>query len=192
MWWTKCVFVESRRLRMFNGGLVYCSMRLGVPFIAPRQQGAVGAPFGRPLLLSVRGAPDSLVHHRTVINARFPSFSREADHCSHQPPWHTGQFGGTPNSPVQPGDRWWSPRVARWSRDRTLEWAWLPRQIVRRTPDNPVNYSRGSPNFSWEQLVHRACQPEHRTLSGASQAGASLARLSQTSPIRFLSIWQGS
>jgi hypothetical protein len=41
------MFAESRRLRMFNGGLVYCSMRLSVPFIAPRQLGAVGAPFDR-------------------------------------------------------------------------------------------------------------------------------------------------
>jgi hypothetical protein len=38
---------------MFNGGLVYCSMRLGVPFIALRQIGAVGSPFGRQFLLSV-------------------------------------------------------------------------------------------------------------------------------------------
>jgi hypothetical protein len=33
---------------------VYCSMRLGDPFIAPRQLGAVGAPFGRQFLPSVR------------------------------------------------------------------------------------------------------------------------------------------
>jgi hypothetical protein len=46
--WTKCVFAKSRRCRMFNGCLVYCSMRLGVPFIAPRELGAVGVPFGRP------------------------------------------------------------------------------------------------------------------------------------------------
>jgi hypothetical protein len=39
---------------MFNGGSVCCSMRLEVPFIAPRQLGAVGAPFGSPLLPSVR------------------------------------------------------------------------------------------------------------------------------------------
>jgi hypothetical protein len=31
---SRCVFAESRRLRMFNGGLVLCSMCLGVPFIA--------------------------------------------------------------------------------------------------------------------------------------------------------------
>jgi hypothetical protein len=38
---------------MLNGGLVSCSMRLGVPFIAPRQLGAVGTPFGRQFLPSV-------------------------------------------------------------------------------------------------------------------------------------------
>jgi hypothetical protein len=35
--------------------LVYYTMRLGVPFIALRQLGAVGGPFGRQFLPSVRG-----------------------------------------------------------------------------------------------------------------------------------------
>jgi hypothetical protein len=39
---------------MFNGGLVVCSMRLGVPFIAPRQLGADRTLFGRQFLPSVR------------------------------------------------------------------------------------------------------------------------------------------
>jgi hypothetical protein len=49
---------------------VFCSMRLGVPFIAPRQLGAVGIPFGRQFLPSAgwrtgqsgapRIVPDSL------------------------------------------------------------------------------------------------------------------------------------
>jgi hypothetical protein len=47
------VSVESRCLRMFLVSLVSCSMRLGVPFIAPRQLGAVGDQFGRPFLRSV-------------------------------------------------------------------------------------------------------------------------------------------
>jgi hypothetical protein len=34
--WSECVVAKSRRLRMFSEWLVYCSMRLGVPFIAPR------------------------------------------------------------------------------------------------------------------------------------------------------------
>jgi hypothetical protein len=70
------VLAESRRLRMFNGGLVLCSMRLGVPFIAPRQLGAIGTPFGRQFLpfagwrTGQSGAPPDM------HNARFLSFSR--------------------------------------------------------------------------------------------------------------------
>jgi hypothetical protein len=48
-----CVETESGSLRMFLESLVFCSMRLGVPFIAPRQLGAVGDQFGRPFLPSV-------------------------------------------------------------------------------------------------------------------------------------------
>jgi hypothetical protein len=49
----KCMEAESRIFRMFLESLVYSSMRLGVPFIAPRQLGAVGDQFGRPSLPSV-------------------------------------------------------------------------------------------------------------------------------------------
>jgi hypothetical protein len=44
---------KSRRLRMFSECLVFCSMRLGAPFIAPRQLGAVGDPIERQFLPSV-------------------------------------------------------------------------------------------------------------------------------------------
>jgi hypothetical protein len=50
----KCVESESGSLRMFLVSLVFSSMRLGVPFIAPRQLGAVGGQLGRPNLPSVR------------------------------------------------------------------------------------------------------------------------------------------
>jgi hypothetical protein len=49
----KCVEAESRSLRMLREGLVLCSMRLGVPFIAPRHLGAVGDKLGRQFLPSV-------------------------------------------------------------------------------------------------------------------------------------------
>jgi hypothetical protein len=49
----KCVETESGSLRMFLESLVSCSMRLRVPFIAPRQLGAVGDQFGRSFLPSV-------------------------------------------------------------------------------------------------------------------------------------------
>jgi hypothetical protein len=50
---TDCVIAESWHLRMFRECLVLCYMRLGVPFIAPRQLGAVGDPIGRQFLPSV-------------------------------------------------------------------------------------------------------------------------------------------
>jgi hypothetical protein len=63
----ECVKLESWSLRMFLVSLGSSSMRLGVPFIAPRQLGAVGDQQGRPSLPSVEwrtgqsGAlPDSL------------------------------------------------------------------------------------------------------------------------------------
>jgi hypothetical protein len=58
---------------------VLCSMHLGVPFIAPRQLGAVGTPFGRQLLPSAdwrigqSGAPPDM------NSTRFLSSSGEAD-----------------------------------------------------------------------------------------------------------------
>jgi hypothetical protein len=48
----KCVETESGSLRMFLESLVSCSMRLGVPFIAPRQLGVVGDQHGRLFLPS--------------------------------------------------------------------------------------------------------------------------------------------
>jgi hypothetical protein len=50
---SECVAVESRHLRMIRECLVYCSMRLGVPFIAPRQLGVVEVSIGRQFLSSV-------------------------------------------------------------------------------------------------------------------------------------------
>jgi hypothetical protein len=49
----KCVGAESGCLSMLREYLDSCSMRLGVPFIAPRQLGAVGDQHGRLSLPSV-------------------------------------------------------------------------------------------------------------------------------------------
>jgi hypothetical protein len=49
----KCVKMECGSLRLFKVCLVCSSMRLGVPFIAPRQLGAVGSNPGRQFLPSV-------------------------------------------------------------------------------------------------------------------------------------------
>jgi hypothetical protein len=49
----ECVKLESWSLRMFLVSLCSSSMHLGVPFIAPRQLGAVGVQQGRSSLPSV-------------------------------------------------------------------------------------------------------------------------------------------
>jgi hypothetical protein len=49
----KCAETECGRLRMLKVCLGVSSMRLGVPFIAPRQIGAVGDQQGRQFLPSV-------------------------------------------------------------------------------------------------------------------------------------------
>jgi hypothetical protein len=49
----KCAETECGRLRILSECLGDSSMRLGVPFIAPRQLGAVGGQQGRPKLPSV-------------------------------------------------------------------------------------------------------------------------------------------
>jgi hypothetical protein len=46
----KCVETECGRLRMLKVCLGVSSLRLGVPFIAPRQLGAVGGILGRQFL----------------------------------------------------------------------------------------------------------------------------------------------
>jgi hypothetical protein len=62
---SECAGAESGCLRMISESFCYSSMRLGVPFISPRQLGAVGGQQGYPCLLS-GGALDSPVRHRTV------------------------------------------------------------------------------------------------------------------------------
>jgi hypothetical protein len=67
----KCAETECGRLRMLNECLGDSSMRLGIPFIAPRQLGAVGGQQGRPKLPSVgrctgqSGAPPDSHYRRS-------------------------------------------------------------------------------------------------------------------------------
>jgi hypothetical protein len=49
----KCARIKSWCLEMIKECLVCSTMRLGVPFIAPRQLGAVGSNLGRQFLPSV-------------------------------------------------------------------------------------------------------------------------------------------
>jgi hypothetical protein len=55
---------------MFNQCLVYCSMHLEVSFIASRELGAIGAPFGRLWLPSVRECTRLPGAHQSVNSTR--------------------------------------------------------------------------------------------------------------------------
>jgi hypothetical protein len=129
-------------------------MRLGVPFIAPRQLGAVESNLGRLFLPSVAWRTGQSGAAPDTVRCGFPSLIGEADrwqpwsrwrtgHC----PVHTGQSG----APSRP----WLGHVSR--ADRTADrWPGRPmaHRTVRCTPDSPVNYSRTPLIYSRERQVH--------------------------------------
>jgi hypothetical protein len=149
----KCAESKSWCLGMLRECLVYSSMRLGVPFISPRQLGAVECIPGRQFLPSVAwrtrqsGAPPD------TVRCGFLSYFGEADR------WHFGAVGApdtvrcTLDSPVPPSDRW-PGHVSR--ADRAAD-RWpgrlLAHQTVRCPLDSPVNYSRTLLITSREQQV---------------------------------------
>jgi hypothetical protein len=136
---------SSRCLRMFKRCLVYCSMRLGVPFIAPRQLGAIRGPFGRQYLPSIRGRTGQSGAPPGSEESRFPSFFGEADRCSQGPL-------GTPYSPVAHhtvqcglvtiGAGHASPAYCALIAVPTVGVG------ASGAPDSPVNFSCSIPNFS--------------------------------------------
>jgi hypothetical protein len=140
-----CVKVRTRSLGMLRVCLGYSSMRLWVPFIAPRQLGAVGGQQGRLSLPSVgwrtgqSGAPpDShcscslcdllLILAQTIV--------ADSWQLAHRTP------SGAPCRPLaghaSPADC---------AADRCAGGRWLTGQSSA-PPDSPVNYSRTPPIFS--------------------------------------------
>jgi hypothetical protein len=105
-------------------------MRLGVPFIAPRQLGAVEDQLGRPILPSVEwctgqsGAPPDNYCSCSVLDFFHTENSRP---LQLQARWRTGQSG----APCRPLAR---PRVARRLRGRPLALATVG------SPDSPVHH----------------------------------------------------
>ena len=135
----ECAEMRSWCLGMLKGCLVFSSMRLGVPFIAPRQLGAVEHKSGRPFLPSVVGGTGQSGAHRTLSGARFPSLNSEADRWQPKSRWRTGHVRCTPDSPVPPSSRWLG-HVSR--ADRAADrWPGRPlaHRTVRCTPDSPVH-----------------------------------------------------
>jgi hypothetical protein len=139
----KCAKLESWRLRMFLECLGSSSMRLGVPFIAPRQLGAVGGQQGRLSLPSVgwctgqSGAPPDS-HCRWSGADLLPVLAQTTVADSWQLAHRTlsgahRTIRCTPDSPVPPDDRWRGPRVARGLRGRPLRWRPLAHRTVRCT-----------------------------------------------------------
>jgi hypothetical protein len=153
----ECVKLESWSLRMLSECLGNSSMRLGVPFIAPRQLGVVGCQQGRPKLPSVgwctgqSGAPPDN-HCSCPVHDLLPFLAQPTAaasgslvHTVRCPPSTVGVGHATPADCAADccaGDRWLTGQSGA-------------------PPDSPVNYSRTPPNFSRERPFHR--RPAWRT-----------------------------
>jgi hypothetical protein len=133
----KCVGAESGCFRILKECFGSSYMRIGVPFIAPRQLGAVGDQLGRPKLPSVgwcteqSGAPPDSPCSCPVCD-RLPNrcirpLQLRADWRTGHCPVPTGQSGA-------PVDHWSSPRVARRLHGRPLALATVG------SPDSPVHH----------------------------------------------------
>jgi hypothetical protein len=136
---------------MLRECLVFCSMRQGVPFIAPRQLRAIGDQFGKQFLPSVEwctgqsGAPPDnhcISPVRDLRPYRAQPTVGPRDRLAHR------TLSGVPNRPLA-----WAtcralitrPTVGRWHR-------WLTGQSGA-PPDSPVIYSHVTFLFSRERLV---------------------------------------
>jgi hypothetical protein len=140
---------------MLRECLVFSSMRLGVPFIAPRQLGAVESIPGRQFLPSVAWRTGKSGAPPDTVRCRFLSFFGEADRWRFRVVGAPDTVRCTPDSPVLPSDCW----LCHASRADYAADHWPGRQLahrtVRCTPDSPVNFSRTPPTKSREQPVDR-------------------------------------
>jgi hypothetical protein len=130
---------------MFLVSLGISSMRLGVPFIAPRQLGAVGDQLGRPNLPSIgwctgqSGAPPDIYCSCPVrdllLNLAHPTIGPQG-RLAHR------TLSGVPNRPLLWATR--RPQIA-WPTIGVGD-RWLTRQSGA-PPDSPMNYSRTPLHF---------------------------------------------
>jgi hypothetical protein len=148
----KCAETECGRLRMLRVCLGDSSMCLGVPFIAPRQIGAVGDQQGRLRLPSVRwrtgqsGAPPD--SHCRRSGADLLPFLAQTTVAPRRRLAHRTLSGAhrtvwCPLPTVGAGHV--SP--ANFAADRCAVDRWLTGQSGA-PPDSPVNFSRTPLNFS--------------------------------------------
>ena len=161
-------------------------MRLGVPFIAPRQLGAVESNPGRQFLPFVAWRTGQSGASPDTDRCGFLSFLGEADRWQPWSRWRTG------HCPVPPPDRWLG-HVSRADR-ATDRWPGRPlaHRTVRCTPDSPVNYSRTPLNSSRERPVRLSQPGAPDTVrcttgqSGAPRQSWLWLKQSYLSPICFL------
>jgi hypothetical protein len=148
----KCAETECGRLRMLKVCLGDSSMRLGVPFIAPRQLRAVEGILGRLILPSVGWhtgqsgvPPDS--HCSCPVRDFLPFLAQPTvatlGWLAHRTVWCPLPTVGAGHA--SPADL---------AVDRCAGGRWLTGQSGA-PPDSPVNYSRTPPKFSREWLVRR-------------------------------------
>jgi hypothetical protein len=144
---------------MLSECLCISSMRLGVPFIAPRQLRAVGGQQGRPSLPSVEwrtgqsGAPP--YNHCRWSGADLLPFLAQTTvaapgQLAHRTLSDAHRIVRCPLPTVGAGHASPADCVA----DRCAGDRWLTGQSGA-PPDSPVNYSRTPPNFSREWPFHR-------------------------------------
>jgi hypothetical protein len=170
---SKCVEAESRSLKMFCESLVCYSMRLGVPFIAPRQLGAVGHQLGRQILPSVEwftgqfGAPPDMNSYCPVRDP-FPFLAKPTvgslDPLAHRT--LSGAHRTVCFDYPTVGSATCRPLIAQTTVGH--ERLWFTRQSGE-PPDSSVNYSHGATSFSQERQVRRRSawawvQMTHRTV----------------------------
>jgi hypothetical protein len=140
---SECAGAESGCLRILSECLGYSSMRLGVPFIAPRQLGAVEDQLGRPILPSVEwctgqsGAPSNNYCSCLVLDF-FPygeqpiigprdRLAHRIVRCAQPTVGATTSRAKIARPTVGAGDRWLTGHPGA-------------------LPDSPVNYSRTPPS----------------------------------------------
>jgi hypothetical protein len=164
----KCVETECGDLELLSDCLGDSSMHLWVPFIAPRQLGAVGDQQGRQFLPSVgwrtgqSGAPPD--SHCSMSGADLlPNLAQPVvatlGWLAHQTLSGAHRTVRWPQSTVGAGHA--SP--ADCAADRCAGGRWLTRQSSA-PPDSPVNFRRTPLNFSQERRLRR------RRLTGQSGA----------------------
>jgi hypothetical protein len=156
----KCAETKCGRFRMLKVCLGDSSMRLGVPFIAPRQLGVVGTQQGRQFLPSVgwrtgqSGAPTD--SHYSMSGADLLPFLVQLTVGSSGWLAHRTLSGAhrTVRCP-QPTVGVGHASRADCEADRCAGGRWLTRQSGA-PPDSPVNYSRTPPTNSREWPVRRS------------------------------------